>query len=673
MTRFWVIAFLGLAFQPIQSQELPTATQQQLEGVAAATEDEPDETLLLQLEALRRRPLNLNSATTADLQVFPFLTPLHIDQFLSYRAFLGLLHDVHELQAVPGWDVALVRQLLPFVMVAPIKLEARRILKNMQASGNNMLQLRWSRTLQKARGFKLPDGAGFGGDRNALLLRYLFRKPGVQYGFVADKDAGEALFKKDRASPDFFSAHLFLRGNGRLKALAIGDFTLNLGQGLIHWQSMAWGKSSEVLSIKRQGAALRPYASAGEAFYLRGTGATWGKGPLEATVFAAHQKINVNLDIDEWGEQIISSFSPGGLHRTRLEYGGRRAAGQLAAGGSIVYRKPLFHAAVNGVWHRFSLPIQKNDAPYNLFGLKGRQFFGLGADYGFSHRNIHLFGEAALDGKGHPAIVQGAIVSIHSAVDVSALGRFIHKSYAAISANAFTESSTTTAEQGLYLGLQWRLPGRIRLSAYADLFRYSWLRFRTDAPGTGKDYLLHLLYQPTKKTEAYLLLRSEAKPANRLAPATALRQVMQKQRYSVRVQWSREINKGWMVRSRAEAVRVLGADSVLNGCMFFVETHYRPSARLAMDVRLAWFDATGFDSRIYTYENDVLYGYSIPALYGRGIRAYGNVRIRLHKHVTAWLRVANSFFAGADTNGSGLMAIDGSNRTDFRIQLIFSF
>lgn len=63
---------------------------------------------------------------------------------------------------------------------------------------------------------------------------------------------------------DFYSAHLFARNIGIIKALALGDFTVNLGQGLTQWQSLAGKKSSDVTNLKRQATVLRPYNSAGE-------------------------------------------------------------------------------------------------------------------------------------------------------------------------------------------------------------------------------------------------------------------------------------------------------------------------------------------------------------------------------------------------------------------------
>lgn len=47
---------------------------------------------------------------------------------------------------------------------------------------------------------------------------------------------------RQKAGFDFYSVHLFARRLGIIQSLAIGDFTVNLGQGLIQWQSLAFKK-----------------------------------------------------------------------------------------------------------------------------------------------------------------------------------------------------------------------------------------------------------------------------------------------------------------------------------------------------------------------------------------------------------------------------------------------
>ena len=111
----------------------------------------------------------------------------------------------------------------------------------------------------------------YAGSRNKILLRYKYQyKTELQYGIVAEKDAGEGGLKTFQNPFDFTSFHFFKRSNGLLKSLAVGDYTVNLGQGLIHWQALAFGKSSEALAIVRQSPVLRPYHGAGEFYFNRG-------------------------------------------------------------------------------------------------------------------------------------------------------------------------------------------------------------------------------------------------------------------------------------------------------------------------------------------------------------------------------------------------------------------
>ena len=106
----------------------------------------------------------------------------------------------------------------------------------------------------------------------------------LQYGITADKDAGEPFFKGINSKGfDFYSFHFFTRNVSIFKTIAIGDYIVNLGQCLIQWQSLAFKKSSEVLSIKRQAATLRPYTSGGEFYFNRGAAATIQKGNIEGT------------------------------------------------------------------------------------------------------------------------------------------------------------------------------------------------------------------------------------------------------------------------------------------------------------------------------------------------------------------------------------------------------
>src|SRR5205085_8420550 len=100
----------------------------------------------------------------------------------------------------------------------------------------------------------------------------------LQYGITGEKDAGEEFFKGSQIQVfDFYSAHFFLHNPGMIRTLALGDYTVNMGQGLIQWQGLAFKKGTDITGIKRQSAVLRPYNSAGEVNFHRGAGITIAK------------------------------------------------------------------------------------------------------------------------------------------------------------------------------------------------------------------------------------------------------------------------------------------------------------------------------------------------------------------------------------------------------------
>ena len=105
------------------------------------------------------------------------------------------------------------------------------------------------------------------------------------------------------------------------------------------------------------------------------------------------------------------------------------------------------------------------------------------------------------------------------------------------------------------------------------------------------------------------------------------------------------------------------------GFLMFTEVAYKPSFSFGGNVRLQYFETDGFNSRIYAFESDVLYGYSIPAFFDKGFRYYINLNWDVTRKLSLWARAAQTVFSNRTIVGSGLDAITGNRRTDVRLQL----
>ena len=671
---FFILLITFLSRSTTHAQETPISTiEQQLENLTDVDQAETeDDSYHQQWERFRRSPLNLNNADENDLRELKILSGLQIANFISYRKLVGNFISIYELQAIPSWDTQIIKKLLPFITVAePIDLT--EVFRTRFKVGEHTLSFRFSEVLEKSAGFeKTSTGTKYLGSPPKLFFRYRYQdKNLLQYGIVGDKDAGEQFFKgAQKYGFDFYSFHFFARKLGSVQALALGDFTVNMGQGLIQWQSLAFRKSVDILGIKRQSPVLRPYNSAGEFSFHRGAGITIQKGKIEATGFISYRKLSANFVADTVSnEEYITSFLNSGYHRTEDEIEGRHKLGQLALGGNVKYKTSNWHIGLNAINFNFSSPVVKRQEPYNLYAINGKNWGNYSIDYSYTHRNLHFFGEAAVDKNFSKAFLNGLLVSVDPRVDISFLHRHIDPQYQSNNGNAFTENTYPTNENGFYSGISIRPVSAWRFDAYIDVYKFPWLKYLVDAPSEGKDFLAQITYTPNRQLEVYTRYRSESKQGNQPDNNLATNYLVSLPRQNWRTQVSFKINQSIAIRNRTELLWYdkNGINSE-RGFLTFFDVIYKPVLkRYSGNIRLQYFETDDYNSRIYAYENDVLFYYSIPAFYDQGYRYYLNVNYDLNSSISFWIKWSQTLYHNVESIGSGLDEIPGSKKSEIRI------
>ena len=261
----------------------------------------------------------LNNADSLSLSRLGMLSLEQIRQFLLYRKVMGKLVSLFELQAIPGWDSQTIQRLLPYVA-----LNERWTLKEPWSArwtgGRSQLLFRWEKQLGKKQDPGLNDWMG---KPHRVLMRYSYQYQHlIAYGLTLEKDPGEK-FSTARYpyGPDFKSAYLLVREVGPVKTLIVGDYAVNMGQGLLQWQSLAFGKGGELPAIKREAAVLLPYRSLQENNFYRGAAFTCGWRRAAATLFLSSKKLDTRIDGDSSGDpsrQVRSFISDGQIGRAHV-------------------------------------------------------------------------------------------------------------------------------------------------------------------------------------------------------------------------------------------------------------------------------------------------------------------------------------------------------------------
>lgn len=682
---------LSLSAQTDTIPEIPESSQRLLEDYLQNTEEEGDfdfNTIYENLDRYLDHPLNLNVATEADLQDLRLLSDVQIINFLRYREVAGALVSIYELQAVPGLDLATIQAILPYVNIEGDTDDYQESIPDMLREGQNELYLRWSRILETQRGYRPLEegesGSRYEGDPNQLYLRFKHSYSNrLSYGFTAEKDRGEAFFRaSNKKGFDFYSAHFYLRDyNKTLKALAIGDYTISLGQGLILFSGFGAGKSVLATSVKRGGRVVRPYTSVNEANFMRGAAITLGLGNhLEITAFGSYRGRDGNLNVADTldADQPVLSFTSldiDGLHRTPSEIEDRNALFQLSYGGSLKYRIRKGHLAVNALVDRLDKSLIRREQPYNRYYFDGNRVANASLDYAYRWRNFHFFGETAIGNNGVMATVNSLLAGLDPKLDIALVHRHFPRDYVALNANPFAETSGARNETGMYLGLILRPAAAWQMSGYFDLWRHPWLRFNADAPSGGYEYRFRIRHFKKRTYEVYVEIRDEVKGRNITLFDNKTDWPIPSRIFQARLHLAYKLSKSLEWRSRID---VGFADNEVHelrqGFAIYQDLLFRPIGfPLSFTTRFALFDTDGYAIRFYSYENNLLYSFSIPAYYNRGSRYYLNLRYKGIRNLTLEARIAQTYWWDQDSFGSGLEEIDGSIRTQVAAQLKYKF
>ncbi len=688
--RFSLFTFLILFFiSEISFAQIDTKDEnlieKKVETIDENTEEEVDYTMLVdQLTQYIQKPLNLNNATYEQLDELVLLSDIQIANLLSHIAKNGKLISIYELQSVDGFDVQTIRTISPYITVSGDIDHAKFSLRDMFKYGKHDIFLRYQQTLEEQEGYAPQDSttsenSRFAGNPMRLYMRYRFQYSNhVSWGITAEKDQGEEFFKgTQKRGFDFYSAHFFLKNIGHLRALAVGDFQAQFGQGLTFWSGLAFGKTADGTSMKRNATGLKAYTGADENLFLRGVGTTWQVGKFQATGFFSYKKIDGSVSTDTTKDEIstVTSFLTSGLHRTPSEIERRKTLSEMIFGGNISYSSRSLTVGVTAVHYAFGTNFQKTDNLYNKYEFSGKQNTNVGINYNYVFRNFNFFGETAMSANGSVATTNGLLLSVDPRLTFVAMYRNFPRNYQAVYANAISENTRIINEKATYFGFRAQVLKSWNLQGYMDIFKFPWLRYQVDAPSKGFEYLAQLTFAPSKTLEAYFRIRRQMKEINTNDDELTIEYLDEYRNTNYRFNITYRISPSVQLRNRVEyATYKRGNDEQEDGWIMYQDITWKGlKSPVSLSFRYALFDTDSYNSRIYAYENDVLYAFSIPAHYYKGSRTYLTLRYNIVRGIDVWLRYAVTFYNNRSVISSGTSEIQGSTKSELKAQIRFRF
>jgi len=322
---------------------------------------------------------------------------------------------------------------------------------------------------------------------------------------------------------------------------------------------------------------------------------------------------------------------------------------------------------------RFDAILMRRPRLYNKFEFTGNENTLAGANFTYTWQNFNFFGEVARSSSGGKGLTGGWVAALSRQIEWAVHFRHYDKNFHSFYSNALAEGSRNINEQGIYMGLKYSPTKSLTFSGFYDRFKFPWLRYLVDAPSNGYDYLLRASYQISKKALVYAQYHAEHKGKNLPDNTTPTDIVVNTLRENMMGNLDYSVSRVFRLRTRVQ-INSFQYEGRAKSVGYALMQDFEGSIKkLQLNGRLAYFATADYDSRIYAFENTVLYAVSFPAYYGKGTRVYLTARYVLSQHLDLWIRYARTQLNNQTSIGSGNDAIAGNHKSDVNMQIRYRF
>ena len=626
-----------------------------------------------ELEELSNRlqePVNLNSATREQLEQFPFLSDIQIEHLLAYIYIHGQMETIYELQLVEELDRQTIQYLLPFVCIKAINNEPafrwKTMLKDAGRYGKNEVLTRLDIPFYKRKGYEHT----YLGPSVYNSVKYTFRYRDHLYaGGVAEKDAGEPFAALHNSyGYDYYSFYLLLQNCGRLKSLAVGNYRLSFGQGLVMSTDYLMGKTIYASSFNNRSTGIKRHSSTDEYNYFRG-GATTVALTKRLSVSAFYSHRNMDGVVTD-GE--ITSVYKTGLHRSRKEADKKNLLTSQLTGGNVSYQQNHIRLGITGVYYVFNRPYEPELTGYSKYNIHGNHFYNLGIDYAYRWRRFSFQGETAIGKQGWASLNRLQYSPVQD-IQFMLIHRFYSYDYWAMYAHSFGEGSTVQNEQGYYVGLETTPFSHWRFFVSFDLFSFPWKKYRINKPSRGTDGLIQATFTPRTNLSMYLKYRYKQKERDLTGSKGTLTLPIFHHQLRYRLNYS--LNDVFSSRTTLDYNHFHSQDRAATKGYQVTQmiSSQLPWTRLFADVQGSYFCTDDYDSRVYVSEKGLLYTFYTPSFQGRGFRCAVRLRYELNKHWLFITKFGETIYLNRNEIGSGNDLIYGNKKADIQMQLRIKF
>ncbi len=454
-----------------------------------------------------------------------------------------------------------------------------------------------------------------------VLARYRFTAGKFSGGFTSEKDAGEKLLYGNPPLPDFLSANLAWSGKGIVRKLIAGDFGARFGMGTNINTGLRTGLSLTQSGYLTGRDEIKPYTSADENIFFRGVAAQLQLKRTGLSLFFSRNRIDATIDTtDDKTDLFIKAFYKSGLHNSFSSVIKKDAVTEYCYGVNL--SSDFNNISIGLLWSasRFNLPVERIDPdPENIYDFRGNKSLTASAYYKALLGKMVLYGELSSNLNGRIAFIQGLIFRPADRLAINILYRNYHPGFTGFHGKGIFSSSAGDNVKGIFGNFTFEAARHLFISGGCDLRYYPWLKYRCSAPSMGVSRELRIKLLPSDKITIETAYNYRMAALNSQDTYGIEKQENLTSR-SVKgvIRYSPVDNLTFVTRMDYKVTQP-GRNT---GTLLLQDFNFRFRKDVSIWFRYCIFKTDNWDSRLYTYENDLLYNFSIPALSGEGSRSY---------------------------------------------------
>ncbi|MFM6946259.1 MAG: hypothetical protein ACKOWW_03905 [Flavobacteriales bacterium] len=431
-------------------------------------------------QEFQENPVMLDSSHLQLLQEY------HLLDSSQVAILKGLLRSNHlksfyQLQSYACFELGVIQKLALVTYISPDLSNFDKKVWQIQANYNGTFILRLSMPVLVWSDHVADTtiGNSYLGNQFALQQKFQIQcTEHFKFTLNSAKDRGEVIGVNDKQTGiDFLTASFFYKANTQVAKLAIGAYQFQWGQGLQLWTTRAMGRSIDLLQSVRIAQGLQAYNGADEQRYLNGISIQWNVASQEFYGISSRKLIDVPSTQDTLALE-FGSLNSSGLHRTNLEWQRKDQLQESLFGAGWQCKKANYQLGALLLYQNYA-PSKHTDSLGQIFLLhRPTDLMSIGFQCKGNIRQSFCFVEMVqLYRKDQPlkytnAIIFGALLPLHSKVQLAFNFRYYGLYYTAFYEQGFHAKNLAQNERGIFLSLTYQLLKKWKWQSYIDQYSF---------------------------------------------------------------------------------------------------------------------------------------------------------------------------------------------------------